>query len=215
MTNNSTIQSILKAGKALAIFAMISSGLVALTFFLTKDQIIENERLALLHNLHELVPQNLHDNDLYTDNILINAPTLNYRGKSITVYRARMNNKPISAIFSVIAPDGYSGAIKLLVAINQNETVAGVRVVSHKETPGLGDAIDIQKSDWIKIFDHKSFSNPKQSDWKVKKDGGYFDQLTGATITPRAIVKITKKTLEYFTRNKQTIFKEHLNNGSS
>ena len=220
MENNSIVQSIIAAGKGLAIFAMISAGLVALTFLITEDKIIENERLALLHNLHELVPERLHDNDLYTDNISIDAPTLNYRGKAITVYRARMSEQPVSAIFSVIAPDGYSGAIKLLVAINHDKSVAGVRVVSHKETPGLGDAIDIQKSDWIKAFDSKSFENVKFSDWKVKKDGGHFDQLTGATITPRAIVNITKKTLKYFTENKQAIFKTEIthlesNNGNS
>ena len=177
MTNNSTLHSILKAAKGLAVFAMVSSGLVAVTFFLTEDKIIENERLALLNNLHELVPQQQHDNDLYEDNITINSPTLNYRGKTITVYRARLENKPVSAIFSVTAPDGYSGAIKLLVAINADESIAGVRVVSHKETPGLGDAIDIKKSNWIKVFDNKSLTNPDQSKWRVKKDGGYFDQL--------------------------------------
>jgi len=213
--NNTILQNIWKAGKALAVFAMVSSGLVALTFLLTEDQIAENERQALLHNLHELVPPHLHDNDLYTDNITIDAPTLNYRGKAITIYRARMENKPKSAIFSVIAPDGYSGAIKLLVAINHDETVAGVRVVSHKETPGLGDAIDIQKSDWIRIFDNKSLSNPKLNDWRVKKDGGYFDQLTGATITPRAIVKMSKKTLEYFSKNKIAVFEARSDYGNT
>jgi len=213
--NKTILQNIWKAGKALAVFAMVSSGLVALTFLLTKDQIAENERQALLHNLHELVPQKLHDNDLYTDNITIDAPTLNYRGKEITIYRARMDSRPISAIFSVIAPDGYSGAIKLLVAINHNETIAGVRVVSHKETPGLGDAIDIQKSNWIRMFDNKSLNNPKLSDWRVKKDGGYFDQLTGATITPRAIVTISRKTLEYFSANKTNVFEMRSDHGNT
>lgn len=215
-TNDKTVfRTILDAGKGLAVFAMVCGGLVALTFLVTEDKIIENERLALLHNLHELVPKALHDNDLYSDNISIDAPTLNYRGKSITVYRARNQNQPVSAIFSVIAPDGYSGAIKLLVAINIDNTVAGVRVVTHRETPGLGDAIEIQKSNWIKIFDGKSFFDPEFTNWKVKKDGGYFDQLTGATITPRAIVDMTKKTLSYFIDNKQSIFQGELNNGNS
>jgi len=213
--NNSILKNVWNAGKALAVFAMVASGLVALTFLLTEDQIAENERQALLQSLHQLVPQKLHDNDLYTDNVTIDSPTLNYRGKPITIYRARMDNKPVSAIFSVIAPDGYSGAIKLLIAINHDETIAGVRVISHKETPGLGDAIDIQKSDWIKIFDNKSLNNPKLSNWRVKKDGGYFDQLTGATITPRAIVKISKKTLEYFSKNKLNVFESRLDHGNT
>lgn len=206
MENKNILQSVWKAGKALAIFAMVSSALVAITFALTENRIAENERQALLKNLHALVPKQLHDNDLYTDNLLIDAPSLNYRGKPVTVYRARMDEKPVSVIFSVVAPDGYSGAIKLLVAINYDESIAGVRVVSHKETPGLGDGIDIEKSNWIRIFDSKSLNNPSAKNWRVKKDGGYFDQLTGATITPRAIVKITKKTLEYFSANKTTVF---------
>jgi len=205
---NSTLKSVKSASKSLAIFALVSSTLVAVTFALTEIRIAENERQALLKNLHELVPPQLHDNDLYTDNLVIDAPTLNYRGKSITVYRARMKSKSAFAIFSVIAPDGYSGAIKLLIAINYNtESIAGVRVVNHKETPGLGDAIEIQKSNWIRVFDNTSLSKPTINKWSVKKDGGYFDQLTGATITPRAIVKITKKTLEYFSANKTRVFK--------
>ncbi len=215
MANKSTLQRVKEAGKALAIFAMISGALVAITFALTETRIIENERQALLKNLHELVPKALHDNDMYVDNLSLDAPTLNYRGKPVTVYRARMAGQPAYAIFSVIAPDGYSGAIKLLVAINANESLAGVRVVTHKETPGLGDAIEIDRSDWIRQFDNKSLINPERKHWSVKKDGGQFDQLTGATITPRAIVNITKKTLAYFVTHKTTVFEARKENGNN
>jgi len=213
MESNNISQSILRAGKALAAFAIVSSALVAITFSLTKDKIIENEKEALLKSLNQLIPQNDYDNNLHSDNILIDAPTLNHRNKKITVYRARKNNQPVAAIFSVIAPDGYNGAIKLLIAINYDETLAGVRVIKHKETPGLGDAIDIQKSSWISQFDNKSLVQPVSKNWRVKKDGGSFDQLTGATITPRAIVKITKKTLSYFGTHKSNVFKTGLENG--
>ncbi|MDH3326247.1 MAG: electron transport complex subunit RsxG [Gammaproteobacteria bacterium] len=205
-TKQNILESMKQAGISLGLFAVIATAIVAVTFFVTKDRIIENERLALLNSLHALIPANRHDNDLYADTILLDVKSLNYRNKPVTVYRARLDNEPAAAIFSVTAPDGYTGAIKLLVAINTNNTIAGVRVISHKETPGLGDGIDIEKSNWITSFDGRSFSNPTEKRWLVKKDGGDFDQLTGATITPRAIVKMTKKTLQYFQSNHVIVF---------
>jgi len=196
----------LRAGKTLGVFAVITTAIVAITYAITESQIIENERQALLKSLHELIPENRHDNDLYTDTKTLDIAALNFRGKPVTVYRARTNNQATAAIFSVTAPDGYTGAINLLIAINADDTLAGVRVVSHKETPGLGDAIETEKSDWIRIFDGQSLSNPLPERWKVKKDGGDFDQLTGATITPRAIVKMIKKTLQYFQANHDLVF---------
>ena len=209
--DKSTIINNMKlAGKSLGLFAVISTAIVALAFFTTKERIAENERQALLNSLHELVPENRHDNDIYLDTLSINENSLNYRNKPVTVYRARKNDQPIAAIFNVVAPDGYTGAIKMLVAINADDTVAGVRVISHKETPGLGDAIDIEKSDWVTNFDGRSLSNPEEKQWRVKKDGGDFDQLTGATITPRAIVKMVKKTLKYFRENRASVFAKSL-----
>ena len=204
-TDNDLKKNVFAAGKSLAIFAVVASILVALTFISTKSAIDENEREALLKSLNELVPAEFYNNDIYTDYIEMNSPELNYRGRPITVYRAKLDDNPIAAIFKVTAPDGYNGAINMLVAIRANETLSGVRVISHKETPGLGDAIDIEKSYWIKIFDDKSLSNPIEKKWRVKKDGGEFDQLTGATITPRAIVKMTKKSLLYFIDNKEQV----------
>ena len=205
---NNIIESMKLAGKSLGLFATITGGIVAITFSLTEDRIIENERQALLRNLHMLIKPAMHDNDLYADTLVLNDKKLAYRNKPFTIYRARKNNKPVAAIFSVTAPDGYSGAIKMLVAIKTDNTLAGVRVINHHETPGLGDAIDIEKSDWIKIFDGKSLNNPEESRWFVKKDGGDFDQLTGATITPRAVVKMTKKTLQFYQSHHDIVFVE-------
>lgn len=198
--------NMLLAGKILAIFAVIASAMVAITYQATKNKIAANEREALLKSLYVLVPQEQHDNDMYTDNVQINIPNLDYRKNPVTIYRARKANNPIAAIFNVTAPDGYSGPIKMLVAIDIEDTLIGVRVITHKETPGLGDAIDIEKSDWIRTFAGRSLSNPKEKQWRVKKDGGVFDQLTGATITPRAIVKTSLQTLKYFVKHKQQIF---------
>jgi len=205
--NNSDLKkNVFDAGKSLAIFAIVASALVALTFISTESTIEENERETLLKTLNELIPEGFYNNDIYDDNIVIDSPELNYRNKPITVYRAKLDENPVAAVLSVTAPDGYSGAIHMLIAIRANESIAGVRVVSHKETPGLGDGIEIEKSYWISLFDDKSMIDPEEKKWAVKKDGGIFDQLTGATITPRAVVNMTKKSLLYFIDNKHKIF---------
>jgi len=178
------IESMKQAGRSLGQFAAIATGIVALTFFITETRITENERQALLSSLHELIPEDRHDNDLYSDTLLLDESSLNYKNKPITVYRARLNNAPTAAIFSVTAPDGYTGAIKLLVAININNAIEGVRVISHKETPGLGDAIDIEKSDWITNFDGSTLSYPFPNRWRVKKPDGTFYQPSDNATTP-------------------------------
>ena len=124
----------------------------------------------------------------------------------VAVYRARKAGQPVALVISPIAPDGYNGSIKLLVGINSDGTLSGVRVVGHRETPGLGDAIDESRSGWIHIFDNKSLGNPLPERWKVKKDGGDFDQLTGATITPRAVVKAVRQALLYYRDNQEALF---------
>lgn len=190
----------------LGAFAAIGSGLVALTQNATAERIAAEERATLLRNLHSLIPPALHDNDMSKDTIEVTSKTLLGTDQPVTVYRARLKGVPVAAILSPVAPDGYSGEIKLLVAIRHDGTIAGVRVVSHKETPGLGDVIEIERSDWIKGFDGRSLTNPGDGGWKVKKDGGIFDQFTGATITPRAVVKATHKCLQYFSANRDTLF---------
>jgi len=119
--------------------------------------------------------------------------------------RAFKQQQLVAIIAAPTAPDGYNGSIKLLVAIRQNGDLMGVRVVAHQETPGLGDAIDSNKSNWIYSFNGRSLNNPELIDWKVKRDGGHFDQFTGATITPRAVVKMVLKTLQYYQANQTTL----------
>jgi electron transport complex protein RnfG len=122
------------------------------------------------------------------------------------VYRALKDAKPVALVMSVIAPDGYSGSIKLLVGINTDGTLSGVRAVAHRETPGLGDAIEEQRSDWVQQFNGASLENPPLDRWKVRKDGGDFDQLTGATITPRAVVQAVRNALLYYRQHRETLF---------
>jgi len=117
-----------------------------------------------------------------------------------------MQGEPVALVIEALAPDGYSGTIRLLVGINIDGSLGGVRVVAHRETPGLGDAIEEERSDWILGFTGKSLQDPPLQKWAVKKDGGAFDQLTGATITPRAVVKAVRQALLYYRDQKDALF---------
>jgi len=205
---NEITTTIIRVSLLLAAFAIGATTLVSLTEANTRDKIIENERQTLLAAINALVDSNEYDNDILTDTFLIPS-TRKLGTKDFTqVYRARKGDTPIAAVFTSIAPNGYNGAIKLLIGVYHDGTLAGVRVIKHKETPGLGDKIVVKKSDWILKFKGLSLINPTESRWKVKKDGGDFDQFTGATITPRAIVTAVKKALQYFEKNRDELFKE-------
>ncbi len=193
----------------LFLFAVIGTGLVAYTFESTEERIADNQRRALLKSLHELVPDDRYDNDIYTDILYVRNSELLGTGEPVPVYRARKNGWPVAAVIAPVAPDGYSGSIRLLVAIELNGSLAGVRVVQHRETPGLGDGIEAERSDWIFGFNRKSLLDPAENQWKVKRDGGVFDQFTGATITPRAVVKAVKEALLYYRAYGQTLFEKH------
>ncbi len=200
------IANMAKTGVALAAFAFIGTALLALTNEITKDRIAEEERLFTLRTLGEMVPDVFYDNDLVADSFQLIAPGYLGNANPKTIYRARKHNTPVAAVISTTTPDGYSGNIDLLVAINIDGKLMGVRVIKHKETPGLGDGIDIQRNDWISHFDGHSLNNPGKRGWAVKKDGGIFDQLTGATITPRAVVKAVHLCLQYFNQQQSLIF---------
>jgi electron transport complex protein RnfG len=190
----------------LLLFAVIGTSMVAYTFEQTREQIRANERAILLRKLHRLIPADQYDNVLLEDTVTARDETLLGSDEPVMVYRARKNDEPVALVIAAIAPDGYSGSIKLLVGINLDGTLSGVRVVAHRETPGLGDAIDETRSDWIRIFDGKSLQSPGLNRWAVKKDGGDFDQLTGATITPRAVVKAVRNALLYYQGHKDALF---------
>lgn len=192
----------------LGMFAIIGTTVVALIFDNTADRIAANERAFLLKSLHTLITPDMHDNDLFTDVIQVTDRDNLGSKKPVSIYRARKEGKNIAAIISAIAPDGYSGNIKLLIAIDSEGKLIGVRVTKHKETPGLGDAIEVTRSNWILGFNGKSLNNPGKQGWRVKRDGGIFDQFTGATITPRAIVKAVYKALQYYDKHKLMIYNQ-------
>lgn len=197
------LQALLGASGKLIGFAFLGSALLAITHFLTADRIAENERQAVLRGIEEVVSPNRYDNHP-TEDILLLAPDERLDGDNpVLAYRARQSGQPVAAIIESAAPNGYNGRIGLLIGINYDGSVSGVRVVSHKETPGLGDAIETRKSDWVLGFNNRTLTD---TDWGVKKDGGDFDQFTGATITPRAIIQAVEKALQYFEDNRTALF---------
>jgi len=196
------LSSIRQNAVGLAIFATVTAGAIAVAQVLTADRIAENIRAAESRALNELIPASSYDNDLLNDTLSIdsrfNQQLLGPLPDNAQIYRARTNGDVSAIILPVVAPDGYTTSIDLIVGIHRDGTLAGVRVVAHRETPGLGDKIEARKSDWIQSFAGRSLNNPQPDQWGVKKDGGAFDQFTGATITPRAVVRSVKRALMFF-----------------
>ncbi|AZQ84118.1 electron transport complex subunit RsxG [Colwellia sp. Arc7-635] len=202
-----------KNAKILALFAIACTATVGLVHLFTKDRIEIQAQQQLIKQLSEIIQVDSHDNEMFRD--CITAPEGNSSDLLIDViYRARLNNTPTAAAIKTVAPDGYSGNIELLIAINVDGSVSGVRALTHKETPGLGDKIELRKSDWIEKFSGKKVLSDNDNRWAVIKDGGMFDQFTGATITPRAVVKTVRKTVDYFQANQESIFTTASNCGA-
>ncbi len=187
----------------LAAFASLGSSLVGFSYESTHEQILQNQRETLRRQINEVFPEVQHDNIVIDDVVSIKDGELG--DDEVKVYRATLKKVPTGLIYSPVTADGYSGDILLTIAINENNQVTGVRVLHHKETPGLGDKIEMRRSGWIKSFDGTSLTSPRAEKWAVKRDGGDFDQFTGATITPRAVVKAVKSTLQYHQLNKEKL----------
>jgi electron transport complex protein RnfG len=194
-------RSMLKNALVLGLFAIGTVGSVALLQQGTATRIAAAEREAQVRALAEILPAGSYDNHLLDNRIELNAPELGHRSPQ-SAYLALKGEQPSALILPVTAPDGYSGAIHLLVGIFADGRLAGVRVLGHKETPGLGDKIELAKSDWVRSFEGKSLNNPGEDGWAVKKDRGEFDQFAGATITPRAVVKAVHGALRYFDKHR-------------
>lgn len=190
----------------LLVFALIGTAVLASTFQLTRARIVQSEEAEKLKLITQIVPAALFDNDIIKDTLDIPASPQLGTGDSTIAYRGRLHGEPSVAVLQAIAPDGYSGRISLIVAIRADASIAGVRVVAHKETPGLGDYIEYAKNRWISVFDGAAHARYKETDWKVKKDGGQFDYMAGATVSPRAVVKAVHKTLHYFEENRDKLF---------
>jgi len=193
----------------LSLFALVTAGAIAVTQVATADRIEHNIRMAQARALNEIVPASQYDNDLLNDSLLIdkqfNQQLLGPLPDDAVIYRARQQGQIHTVILPAVAPDGYTMEIGLLVGIKADGSVAGVRVTRHRETPGLGDKVDLKKSPWVLGFNDKSLMQPESEQWAVKRDGGDFDQFTGATITPRAVVKAVKHALKFFELHKAVL----------
>ena len=199
-----------KNGLILAVFAIVTTGLISLTYFGTKDQIALQQQQKLLSILNAVIDENSYDNAIQLDCALVTSAELLGSNDSQHIYRATKQGQAVAAAIETTAPDGYSGKIRLVVGVTSSQAgsakVTGVRVLEHKETPGLGDKIDLRISNWVLGFDNQIYSEEIASNWAVKKDGGQFDQFTGATITPRAVVNAVKLSVDYYLANQTAIF---------
>jgi len=195
----------LRAALLLAAAAVVTVGIVAIVSDLARPRIEANERARRVARLAEVLAGTRYDNDLLQDVLTVRDAERLGTDEPLPVYRARQAGQPVAAILTAVAPDGYSGSIRLLVGIDTEGRLLGVRVLAHRETPGLGDAIEQHKSTWIDGFKGRSLGDPALERWQVKKDGGDFDQFTGATVTPRAVVRAVKNAMLYFEANRAAL----------
>ncbi|OCH33411.1 electron transport complex subunit RsxG [Aliivibrio fischeri] len=200
-----------KSSLVLALFAIAATALVTITYALTKDQIAYQQQQQLLSVLNQVIPKEQHDNELYKACILVKNNDALGSKQAMPIYLASLNGKHSGAAIEAIAPDGYSGNIKIIVGVDSDAIVTGVRVLSHQETPGLGDKIDIRITRWVDAFLGKTVESSEDKNWAVQKDGGQFDQFTGATITPRAVVKAVKRAVWFYKTHQEELLTLPLN----
>lgn len=195
----------LSTAVTLLVFALLGAGLLSGTFGLTRGTIEATERANRQRLIAETLPGVVFDNDLVAAaRPLAPDPQLGLKRPGLA-YVARLGTAARAVVLDVVAPDGYSGEIRLLVGVGTDGRVTGVRVTAHRETPGLGDYIEASKSNWINQFTGRSLTDPTPETWRVRKDGGRFDYMAGATITPRAVVKAVRRSLEYFAQHREAL----------
>lgn len=196
----------LRAILAVAAIAVCAAGLISVSHQISKERIERNVAERQLRSLHEVLNPSLYDNDLVGTWVWAIDPDLLGTTDPVQVFLATRDGEPAAAIFAAVAPRGYNGAINLLVGVDATGVIRGVRVTDHRETPGLGDQIEIAISDWITGFDGTSLSDPSLPRWAVAGDGGRFDAFTGATVTPRAVVQAVRDVLVYFDEHRAELF---------
>jgi len=196
----------MRSAAALGLVAVIGTALLSGVHGLTAERIAAQERRVVLEQLGQVLPADRYDNALQDDRIQFRDSTWFPGDQEITAYRARRKGEPVAVVLRFAAVDGYNGAIGLLAGIEPSGRLTGVRVISHRETPGLGDAIEAEKSDWVRRFDGAALGAPPAEQWAVRRDGGVFDQFTGATITPRAIVEALQLALEFHASHRDYLY---------
>jgi electron transport complex protein RnfG len=197
---------VVRSGATLAAIAAVCTALVALTYLGTAERIAANQQAYLEQSLQPALSGVAFDGGLTDSRVTIPAPHDLPGSEDAVVYRVYAAGEPAAALFAVSARDGYAGAIRLLVGIGIDGAVTGVQILEHRETPGIGDGIERSKSDWLDRFDGRSIGAPRAEGWRIRRDGGQFDQLTGASVTSRAVVKAIYETLKYYEANRRMIF---------
>lgn len=199
-----SLRESLRAGVQLALAGLAAAVLLAGTWTLTRERIADSERQARLQALQIVLPAVRYDNDPIADGVTVHAA--GWLGQAASqVHRARLDGKASALVFEATAPDGYSGPIQLLVAVDHDGRVLGVRITAHQETPGLGDDIEAGRSDWIHGFRGRALGDPPRERWRVQRDGGHFPQFAGATLTPRAVIAAVRRTLDFAAAHGDTI----------
>lgn len=196
----------LRAAVTLAVATLAAVGLVAVVHELARPAIEAGERARQTARLAAVLGGVRFDNDLLADFVMLRDEELLGTPDELPAHRARLHGKPVAVLLTAVAPGGYGGPIRLLVAVGHDGRLLGVRVLRHAETPGLGDAIDERRSDWIHAFAGRSLADPPPERWRVRRDGGDFDQFTGATVTPRAVVAAVANALVCFERHREELF---------
>lgn len=203
MSDDSTV---VKSGITLAVIAALCTSLVAATYHLTADRIAENDKAFLEQSLNPALADLFYDSGV-SESLLVLPPPHELPGSDpALIYRVYANDEPVAALFVVTARDGFSGPIRILLGVDITGVVTGIRILQHRETPGLGDKIVASRSDWVHQFAGRSIIDPEPGKWAIRRDGGEFDQLTGASVTPRAVIKAMRDTLIYFAAHKAEIF---------
>jgi Na+-translocating ferredoxin:NAD+ oxidoreductase subunit G len=201
-TASASARDALLLGAITAVVLAIVAGVAQLT----RSAIENNSNAQLMSQVQSLLPPDSYDNDLLLDRVELSAPDLLGTTAPMRVLRARRQGEPVAAIMLPPGVQGYGGPIRLIVAVDVRGTLLGVQVLSHHETPGIGDGFE--RTRWLDGFKQRSLSNPNPQGWAVRKDGGEFDQFTGATITPRAIVSMVRRSLEFYQSRRQAVFEQ-------
>ena len=209
-------RSMLRNSSALALFALLTAALLAATQNVTEPKILAAERAAQQRALLEIVPDGLHNNDLLADTYPIPEQRWPLLGldKGGRAHIAKRDGQPVAVIVPAVSKSGYSGDIAMIMGFTIEGELLGVRVTQHKETPGLGDKVELKKSDWILSFNSLSLNNTPREAWAVKKEGGSFEQFTGATITPRAVIEQVLAGLDYFALDSAALLSKSNNSNS-
>ena len=196
---------VFRGGVTLALIAAVCTSIVAATYLVTRDRIAANQKAWIERRLEPVLSDVVFDSGLTDARLVIPPPHELPGSEAATIYRVYNGGDPAAALF-VVSARGYSGPIRLLVGVDAGGVVKGIRVIEHRETPGLGDLVESGKTDWILQFNGRRLGDPEFSNWAIKRDGGEFDQLTGASVTPRAIVNAVRDTLLYFSTNTEQLF---------